>query len=505
MKRWAIAAVLMGSVLGARAAHAQAIQNVVLRNSFNPLGAGARGLGMGGAFIAVADDGTAASFNPAGLAQLRRTEFAAVGFTDRLNSSVRVPATGAEETSFESHVRHQRPDFFGLALPFEVGHHNLTVQVSYQRAVDLFGQGRATVQDTIDLAEIDPDLKGNGDVIADIVPTQSGAFHTVSLSAGYQLTSRLSIGSSVNYWFARWTAEGQNSFRLRVRPPGGGRTVEVPLVTTNFHQDQKVRGFNLNAGFLLKYPRLSLGGVVRLPFTGDYDLTENDSEVGFTQGRPEPARPIAFDVKTRLRWPLSAGVGAALRPFRGLTLAGDFTQSHWSRTSIDDVPAGALLTPEKRDVNGNPEDSFTNRNFFDLLPSSQTGTADTSQWRAGGEYLVTFIPKVVLPLRGGIFRDRSPVSDIGTNEGRRIKGWTAGTGLNFSHLVLDVAFERRESEGFVSLRLRAGQPVNQATAPRETVREDRIVASLVYRFSDNDPLKRALRYLFVGPQEKENP
>ena len=79
MKRWATAAVLMGSVLGARGAHAQAIQNVVLRNSFNPLGAGARGLGMGGAFIAVADDGTAASFNPAGLAQLRRTEFAAVG------------------------------------------------------------------------------------------------------------------------------------------------------------------------------------------------------------------------------------------------------------------------------------------------------------------------------------------------------------------------------------------------------------------------------------------
>ena len=91
------------------------------------------------------------------------------------------------------------------------------------------------------------------------------------------------------------------------------------------------------------------------------------------------------------------------------------------------------------------------------------------------------------------------------HRGRRIKGWTAGSGLNFSHVVLDVAFERRQSEGLVSLRLRAGQPVNQATAPRETVREDRIVASLVYRFADNDPLKRALRYLFVGPEEKENP
>ena len=40
-------------------ASAQAVQNIVLRNSFNPIGAGARGLGMGGAFIGVADDGTA--------------------------------------------------------------------------------------------------------------------------------------------------------------------------------------------------------------------------------------------------------------------------------------------------------------------------------------------------------------------------------------------------------------------------------------------------------------
>src|SRR3981081_2581868 len=98
MKRWVTAAVLVASVLGAQVAHAQAIQNVVLRNSFNPLGAGARGLGMGGAFIAVAGDGTAASFNPAGLAQLRRTEFTAVGFTDVLDSTVRVPTTGAEDT-----------------------------------------------------------------------------------------------------------------------------------------------------------------------------------------------------------------------------------------------------------------------------------------------------------------------------------------------------------------------------------------------------------------------
>ncbi|MCJ7810524.1 MAG: hypothetical protein MUP26_09715, partial [Desulfobulbaceae bacterium] len=39
-------------------------------SSPNPVGSGARALGMGGAFIAIADDATAASWNPAGLIQL---------------------------------------------------------------------------------------------------------------------------------------------------------------------------------------------------------------------------------------------------------------------------------------------------------------------------------------------------------------------------------------------------------------------------------------------------
>lgn len=42
--------------------------------AFMQYGAGARALGMGGAFYAIADDASAASWNPAGLAQLRRKE-----------------------------------------------------------------------------------------------------------------------------------------------------------------------------------------------------------------------------------------------------------------------------------------------------------------------------------------------------------------------------------------------------------------------------------------------
>jgi hypothetical protein len=54
-------------------------QSVGIASSPNPVGSGARAVGMGGAFIGVADDATAASWNPAGLIQLETPELSVVG------------------------------------------------------------------------------------------------------------------------------------------------------------------------------------------------------------------------------------------------------------------------------------------------------------------------------------------------------------------------------------------------------------------------------------------
>jgi len=52
-------------------------QQVDISSSLNPVGSGSRATGMGGAFIGVADDATAASWNPAGLIQLEKPEMSA--------------------------------------------------------------------------------------------------------------------------------------------------------------------------------------------------------------------------------------------------------------------------------------------------------------------------------------------------------------------------------------------------------------------------------------------
>jgi len=502
-KRTVGACLVAVALASAVPAAAQSIQNVVLRNSFNPTGAGARGLGMGGAFIAVADDGTAASFNPAGLAQLRRTEIAIVGFHDRLTSSVDV--AGIEGASgFTDEAKHGALDFAGVAVPFEVAGRNFTLQLSYQRSVDLYGRGRATVVDTIDLADLDPDLKGTGEVIVGVSPEQKGAFHTASLSGAWQLTSKLSLGLGLNYWIADWTAKGSSSFRLRARIPSFPQAVEVPLLDTEFNQAQSMRGMNANLGVLVKYPWLSLGAVARLPFDGSYDLDENNVETYYDPqtGRPLDPRAVGYAMRSEMHVAWGLGGGVAIRPFRGLTLAADYTRSGWSRTTLANVPNGALLTPEQRDADGEPLAVYTDRNFFDLLPAPETSTRDSSQWRAGGEYLVS-LSKLIVPLRGGYFRDRSPIVALGSDEGRLIDGWTVGTGLNFSHVVLDVAFERRRSEGPLLLRLRGGEPVATGNPVTETVTQDRVVASLIVRFGASDPIKGLFGALFGDPKEGE--
>ncbi len=54
-------------------------ERVGIASSPNPVGSGARAIGMGGAFIGIADDATAASWNPAGLIQLENPELSIVG------------------------------------------------------------------------------------------------------------------------------------------------------------------------------------------------------------------------------------------------------------------------------------------------------------------------------------------------------------------------------------------------------------------------------------------
>ena len=299
-----------------------------------------------------------------------------------------------------------------------------------------------------------------------------------------------------------WRASGTRDTILFERSASGLRSSAAPKdselarIQTQFEQVQRLRGFNVNPGFLLKYERLSVGGVLRLPFSGDYRLDEFDRSVFFDPSGQSSAPDIqSFGVTSRLDWPRSGGLGVAFRPFSGLTLATDISTTLWSRASIEQLPDGALLTDAPTDAQGNLAGGFTDRNFFDLLPKTVTSTSDSSQWRAGAEYLVAF-SGVVIPVRAGVFRTTSPFADAIEGGSSTIRGFTAGPGINFSRFVFDIAFERSESD--VALGLRRLNRSEAVQNPTETVAVDRVVASVILRFDNDGAMATFFRGLFAG-------
>ena len=111
-------------------AYGQPTQRIEIPSSFNPVGSGARALGMGGAFIAVADDATAASWNPGGLIQLEAPEISVVGaffYREEDNQFGTNPeALGKQDVS------NQYINYLSATYPFTFRNRNMVVSLNYQ-------------------------------------------------------------------------------------------------------------------------------------------------------------------------------------------------------------------------------------------------------------------------------------------------------------------------------------------------------------------------------------
>lgn len=94
----------------------------------SPVGSGARAMGQAGAFIATADDGTAASWNPAALVILEHPEAAVVGSSE---GQARLFAH-ADDQSFTYNAL----NYIAATYPFSIKEKNFVVSLNYQRLFD---------------------------------------------------------------------------------------------------------------------------------------------------------------------------------------------------------------------------------------------------------------------------------------------------------------------------------------------------------------------------------
>jgi len=434
-------------------------------------GSGARAAGMGNAFIAVSDDGTAASWNPAGLSQLVRPEFSLVhdtslrdrrleGFLTR-DQSAAYTALGTRSTTADI-------EFASAAVPFRLVGTPVTLQVGWRRLYQL----ATHVHGDFQRVALTPAARPESDLRIDAAT--DGSVNLWSLAGAVRPTDRLSLGWSLDLYRGAWEERVSMS-----EDPG----ILGPADYFSSVQTDRMSGHALSFGLLLAYPSLSVGAVYHGALRGDFAETFS--------GRSTLTDPIAASSAPggELRFPRSIGVGAAWRPRPLLRLALDFTYDEWTGFTVDETP-------------GSPEGELSG---FDGLPPELSATRDTVSVNVGMEKLFP-AGAAYVPLRLGVAYEPQGARDPFLREDSSYLGLATGTGVNTNSLKLDLSLEYRwgNFHGSEDISLvyqlggagALGLPPAPEAEGNQRFQEWRFKVSAIYRVTDTEKLREFLRKIF---------
>jgi len=421
-------------------------ERLELQSSFNPVGSGARALGMGGAFIAVADDATAASWNPGGLIQLKKPEISFVySFLqqDEENDFLFQP-----ESDGEHRVTSADLNYFSAAYPFEFLQRNMIFSLSYQRLYD-FSRNWDYVF-------------GNADPYFSYTDhwnfEQNGGLSAMGFSYGIQIIPDLSLGFTLNLWD---DSLSKNSWRQTYRIDRSGLLSETPF-TASFYRtkDYSFEGLNCNLGILWRiHPKLTVGGVFKSPFTADIFYQEYKHYTETYRNHPEMNQSELYreSRNEELDMPISYGLGLVYRFSDQGSISGDIYKTHWE-DFIWRSPDGT----ERSAVSG------LNKKDSDIEP--------TCQIRTGFEYLILNKTRgYVIPLRCGIFYDPAPAEGSPDD----YFGFSLGTGITQNDsFSLDMAYQYRHGND-------VGNALLQDSTFSQDITEHRFYISMIIYWPGN--------------------
>lgn len=361
------------------------------------LGTGARALAMGGAYISLGGDYSAAFWNPAALADIRRVEvFGSLSHLRRENTVEVGQFAKEDDASFT------KLNEFGLAYPVPTLQGSLVFGFGYHRVKSFdtnfaFQWFNDTPDDSVTQAWRD---NGRGNLNAWV------------LSGAVDVSPNMSLGIGLNFW------TGGEDFDATFREQDRDDIFTFDRFTTENTLNTDISGFNIKAGGLLRLSRqMRLGFAVSTPITfkveeswssSEETLFDDDTfEDSFDEG--------VFDYKIRSPWTFSAGGSIDLLNF---VLSGDVEYNDWSQIEYQSEP---------------PIGGFSETEANRLITDNYRATLRT---RVGAEFT---LPLTGLSFRAGYFRDPSILQNRDVNEDKQFL--SAGLGFLVDKQVkLDVAF-----------------------------------------------------------------
>ncbi len=403
-------------------------QNLDFSVSPSPVGSGARAAGMADAFVGLADDATAASWNPAGLIQLERPEVSVVGafnyFTEQIHSGDdRFSEPSA--TDFRSEL-----NFLSFTYPFSlpVINRNITLSVSYQKKYQ-FGRDFGLDADLSFVNQFDQNVQQ----FRTFDFTQSGGLATITPAIAIELTHTLSIGAAFNLWRSSFFSQNDWERELVVTNEVSIDGTPVPTtVRTAQERYNDLSGENFTIGALwTPNQRWSIGARYDTGWTGDVNFSAREF------GTNTPLQESSED--RHLTFPDSFTIGVAHRFNDRLTMSFDVTFTDWNDFVLTDGSGAktSLITGEDTD---SPDATH-----LDI----------THTIRLGAEYV--FVPKQpkeqlkqLWTVRGGLYYNEEPASNRpdsgGSGDGApdQYLGVAAGFGVQaFQRVNIDVGYQAR--------------------------------------------------------------
>jgi long-chain fatty acid transport protein len=342
--------------------------------SFSFLNPGARSAAMGGAFIALADDATAAEANPAGLIILTRPEVTFEYRHTEVNpNELNFANIVADKDGFnviiatDNSVEDQdQPSYVSVVFPagswtFGFSRQEVVKQdaiVSESILLPIF------LQENGQTLTIDALLGSDGSVQQDIV--------NWNFAAGVKLSESFSLGATVRYSTLDWNTDVRNTVVIPDIPDLG----TLDFSHTSINDDDKAWGFNVGA--LWKTQHASFGVVYKRNPKFEVTEVEEAPIVGIQ------SRSFANVLKV----PDNFGGGVAVKPNDNLTITGDIVYIKFDQLNEDFEAGHNIFTL-----------GYTNENL-------QYKVKNGVDYKIGTEFVV-FVGNVPVALRAGYFRKAS--------------------------------------------------------------------------------------------------
>ncbi len=267
---------------------------------WNISGAGARAAGMGGAFIGVADDATAITWNPAGLTQLYRPEVSLVARFIAENYKY-------ESSYYDGSVDNQSHfivNFASAAYPLMDG--RIVAAIAFQKQLDWYSGWESDEDETAD-----------------------GGANTIIPGIAVRILPILSVGFSTNIWMGNSVKDTYDSYYSDY--------VERTITFS---------GFNMALGLMADFNNLQnpiplkMGMMMRTPF----DLgVEVDADYEYVND---------LHYKNTVDMPIMMGFGGSFRIGDNLTVSTDYEIRAYGNSKINyDLGGTSSLSDNETNLN----------------------------------------------------------------------------------------------------------------------------------------------------------